>query len=180
MPTVSRITTLNQANATLSHCWSKLWTAGLQTVDKGVQTQDQRQLRSWLERWEVAFKEFLSNALASMGTEELTHCRILKANHLACTILASQAEPSATATNSGSFEAEFRAIVELAGAVLHTREQTSPPQSASTASTTSPVDFSPSTCVLDVHAPLYIVMARCSNVGLLDRANRISLQSRGI
>ncbi|TKA74138.1 hypothetical protein B0A55_06831 [Friedmanniomyces simplex] len=180
VPTISRITSLNQANATLSHCWDKLWTLGRQPVEKDGQAQEQQQLRIWLERWEKAFTDFLSASMASMADEDLTHCRVLKANHLTCTILASDASADATPRDFDAFEADFQAIVELAGAVLHARERTNSPQSASTASTASPVDCTAATRGLDIQAPLHVVMARCSNAGIWDRASRLSLQSRGL
>ncbi|KAK3115753.1 hypothetical protein LTR53_004573 [Teratosphaeriaceae sp. CCFEE 6253] len=92
--------------------------------------------------------------MPSMGGEDLTLCRVLKANHLACTILTSDAGPDATARESDGFEAEFQAIVELAGAVLDARDRHNSPQSASTASTASPIEATPATSGLDVQAPL--------------------------
>jgi len=179
MPTISRLTSMSQANATLSHCWNKLWSFGRQTVDQDYQTQERQVLRAWLERWEKAFTELLSSTLPTMGGEDLTQARVLKANHLACTILAFDAGPNATAQDFDVFQAEFQAIVELTGAVLQARERTTSPQSASTASTASPIDM-PTTCGLDVLAPLYLVQARCSNAGVWDRAHRLSLQARGL
>ncbi|KAK4889149.1 hypothetical protein LTR17_001396 [Elasticomyces elasticus] len=179
VPTISRISSLNQANATLSHCESKLRSSETR-VDSKDCTQERRQLRVWLERWEKAFTEFLSASMASMDGEDLTRCRVLKANHLACTILASDAGSDATCRDFDVYEAEFQAIVELVCAVLQARERLNSPQSASTTSTTSPVDSMTPPCALDVQAPLYIVMARCSNVGIWDRANRLSSQARGL
>ncbi|KAK0364587.1 hypothetical protein LTR02_007887 [Friedmanniomyces endolithicus] len=180
VPTISRITSLSQANATLSHCWSKLWIPDRHTTDENWQAQERSQLRIWLENWEKAFTDFLRSTMASMGGEDLTQCRVLKANHLTCTILASDAGPDATPQDFDGFEADFQAIVELAEAVLHARQRTNSPQSASTGSTASPVDSAPHAGGLDIQAPLYIVMARCSNAGVWDRASRLSLQSRGL
>ncbi|KAK0275232.1 hypothetical protein LTR35_011280 [Friedmanniomyces endolithicus] len=161
VPTISRITSLSQANATLSHCWSRLWIPGRHPTDENEQVQERQQLRIWLENWEKAFTDFLCSSMASMGGEDLTQCRVLKANHLLH-------HPS------------LRPIVELAEAVLHARQRTISPQSASTGSTASPVDSAPPVGSLDIQAPLYIVMARCSNAGVWDRASRLSLQSRGL
>ena len=182
MPNVFRISNLNQAHATLLHAWNKLWRPGpapasCESADekRDYLAQERRDLRDWLERWEQAFADYLSTAMKSMGAEDLTQCRILKANHLTCTILASDA--GSAPDDFDAFEGEFQAIVELVGAVLQARQDTSSPQSASTA---SPIEISSATSGLDVQAPLYVVLARCRNSTICDRANRFSLQSRGL
>ncbi|WPG98961.1 Hypothetical protein R9X50_00176300 [Acrodontium crateriforme] len=121
MPNVSRIYNLSQAHATLLHCSNKLTRSRDSAASSPSSTgtaspSSEDRLDKWLERWEQAFTDYLSNAMPSMGASELAECRVLKANHLACTILASSSGPHA-------FEAEFQAIIDLAGAVLKARSE---------------------------------------------------------
>ncbi|KAK4554791.1 hypothetical protein LTR86_008293 [Recurvomyces mirabilis] len=180
VPTVPSITSLNQAHATLLHCWNRIWKSGIAAIP-GQTTQEKpildfterRELCEWLEKWEKAFTEYLATAMTSMGQQDLTQCRVLKANHLGCTILASGSEVWPESTFM--FEDEFRAIIELAGAVLQARETMSP-QSASTA---SPVEPTPQTSGLDVHMPLSIVIMRCQHAAIRERAHILAVHSRG-
>ena len=169
MPNVTQISSLGQAHATLLHCWTKLSrtsqespssTSSTQSSPSSV-TDEKRHFQKWLEQWELAFSAFLSNSMASMNTEDVTHSRILKTNHLACTILVSDAEPAALDV----FEAEFRAIVELAGAVLRSRFQSDSPQD-----TNSSGGSVPFTAGLDVKEPLHVVVSRCNQASLRTRA----------
>ena len=180
IPTVPSITSLNQAHATLLHCWNRLWKSGT-AAPPGQSLRDlpkydfteRRELCEWLERWEKAFTEYLSTAMSNMGQQDLTQCRVLKANHLACTVVA--ADSGAGPESAIIFEDEFRAIIELAEAVLRARETMSP----QSASTTSPIEPTPETTGLDVHAPLSIVVSRCPNKDTRERAHRLALHSRG-
>lgn len=182
VPSVTRISNLNQGHATLLHAWNKLWRPApappaCESPEEKREyfAQERRQLRQWLGRWEQAFAEYLAASMTSMGAEDLTQSRVLKANHLTCTILASDA--GAQPHDFDAFEAEFHAIVELADAILQARQTIPSPQSAST---TLPIERGSPTSGLDVQAPLYVVLARCSNRVIWDRANRLSLQSRGL
>lgn len=58
-----------------------------------------------------------------MINEDITESRVLKANHLACTIMAS----GVSATTWKSFDTDFNAILELAGAVLRSRHVSATP-----------------------------------------------------
>jgi hypothetical protein len=155
MPNVNRVTSLGQAQATLQHCWTKLSsfvqdypssasTASSSDSSSSVGEERQRFL-TWLEKWESAFTEYLTNAMATMNSEDITQSRILKTNHLACTILVADCDPSQAA-----FEAEFNAIIELATAVLQAgySSEHMPPTSPSTS--------------LDVIDPLMVVISRCN------------------
>ena len=95
--------------------------------------------------------------MASLNNQDITHSRILKTNHLACTVLASDAGPSAFDV----FEAEFRAIVELAGAVLRSRHLADSPQDA---------DSKTFAMSLDVKEPLSVVASRCYQGHIRTRA----------
>ena len=124
--------------------------------------EEKQRFRQWLEQWELAFTTFLSNAMTSMASDDVTQSRVLKANHLACTILASDAGPSGLDV----FDSEFNAIVELAGAVLRSRHFSDSPQDA-----TSPTEpTSPIIAGLDVKEPLYVVRARCHQTATRNQA----------
>jgi len=84
-----------------------------------------------------------------MRGDELTRSRILKANHLSCTILASDGR------SFNTFDSEFQAIVDLAGAILQTR---------------APNTLRSDSNTLDVREPLHVVAARCSRVSTRNQA----------
>ena len=132
MPTVTRITSLTQAHATLLHCYNRLArftnestpsTESPSTPSSDDTDQERNRFQQWLEQWEVAFSAYLATAMASMVNEDITESRILKTNHLACTIMAS----GVNATTSKTFDADFRAILELSGAVLRSRHLSESP-----------------------------------------------------
>ena len=171
MPNVTRITSLNQAHATLLHCCNKLArfaqscrSPGSPTTSNDSINEERRQFQLWLEKWEAAFTEFLSYAAAAMSSQELSQCRILKANHLACNVVASDLAPGST--GSDAFESELQAILDLASAVLQLREGTTSPRGA-----VSSPEVNPFTSGLDVRDPLYIVLAHCRKQQFRDRAN---------
>lgn len=163
MPIVTRVTSLSQAHATLQHCWVKLSsfvqdypasgsTTSSSSSDGAAVTMERQRFQTWLEQWEVAFTGFLTVAMAAMYGDDITQSRILKTNHLACTILA--------ADNETTFDNEFNAIVELAGAVLRSRSTGSPsPESNIGGPLTWPPTFTAAT--LDVLDPLMVVISRC-------------------
>jgi hypothetical protein len=95
-----------------------------------------------------------------MTNEDVTESRVLKANHLACTILTSDGIPSILDDPDN----DQRAIVELAGAVLRLRYLEDLPQETKH-------DSSPSTAPqLDVREPLHVVVSRCSEESTRIRA----------
>ena len=173
MPNVSKISSLNQAEATLLHCWTKLArvasastpTSSELSSQPSSPVADRQHYQKWMEQWELAFTTFLTNAMASMSNEDITQSRILKANHLACTILAADDQPSFDA-----FEAEFRAIIELVDTVLRSRYHgDSPREPRSTES-------SPVSAVLDVKDPLYVVLSHCNKETIRSRAAELLLR----
>lgn len=177
MPNVTRLSSLAQAHATLLHCWTKLSrfmqeANSLASVGSSAAAQrrtalidERRHFQQWLNQWETAFTAFLSSAVASMTTEDITQSRVLKTNHLACTVLASDDPPS--------FESEFQAIVDLSGAVLRSRQQlasgASPRSNTSTASDSS----SASLRGLDVREPLIVLLGRCRQEPIRGRAREL-------
>ena len=161
MPVVTRITSLGQAQATLQHCATKLsksWQGNpgrSSPPDSPIDAHGRRHFQQWLEQWEQAFTAYLSFAMPSMKTEDITQCRVLKANHLSCTILASEG------TSFDRFDREFQAIVELAGAVIQSRRQKPDSRSQSPEGSTE---------TLDVREPLYVVAARCDRAATRTQA----------
>ncbi|KAF2171782.1 hypothetical protein M409DRAFT_63365 [Zasmidium cellare ATCC 36951] len=169
MPTVTRITSLGQAQATLQHCSTKLsksWQnnpARNSPPGSPLDASDKRHFQQWLDQWEQAFTAYLSYAMPTMKGDEISRSRILKANHLSCAILASDRGPHPSAYQV--FDAEFQAIVELAGAVVQSR-----PQKSDRSSTESPTEAGPASSSLDVREPLYVVVARCDRASTRNQA----------
>lgn len=104
--------------------------------------------------------------MASMTNGSLTQSRILKTNHLACTILVSDLEPG----DFDVYEAEFRAIIELAGAVLRSRYFADSPQESKAESESDAIPFA---ARLDVKEPLNVVAARCTESRIRRRAEEL-------
>ncbi|CAK1364283.1 hypothetical protein CB0940_07985 [Cercospora beticola] len=171
MPVVSHITSIAQAQATLQHCATRLnksWQgnpARASPPGSPIDGQEKRHFQRWLEQWEQAFTAYLSLHMSGMKPDEVTRSRILKANHLSCTILASQAGPSMRTDDV--FANECQAIVELANAVTVARQK---------AGSQSPVSSSPGASTLDIREPLYVVVACCNRTGVRNKA--IELISR--
>lgn len=167
MPTVSKLSSLSQAHATLLHCWTKIskfayeYPSPSTPSSRGASPviEDRQHFQRWLEQWEAAFTAFLTNAMPSMSNEDVTESRVLKANHLACTILVNDRIPSPR----DAPEVDFHAIVELAGAVLRIRHLADSPQERKSES-------SPSMTQLDVKEPLHVVASRCSQESIRARA----------
>ncbi|KAM3416574.1 hypothetical protein BST61_g8165 [Cercospora zeina] len=172
MPVVSQITTLAQAHATLQHCATRLnksWQgnpARASPPGSPIDGQEKRHFQRWLEQWEQAFTAYLSLHMSGMKADEVTRSRILKANHLSCTILASEAGPRLRADDM--LASECQAIVELAHAVVAARQKSAGSQ--------SPASSSPGASTLDIREPLYVVTACCNRSGLRNKA--IELISR--
>lgn len=133
MPTITRITSLTQAHATLLHCWNRLARFANDSAPNSAESpktpssddtdQERNRFQQWLEQWELAFTAYLSTAMASMVNEDITESRILKTNHLACAIMAS----GINATTSRSFDSDFNAILELSSAVMRSRHLSDSP-----------------------------------------------------
>ena len=178
MPNVSRIYSLSQAHATLLHCRNRLTSfaqgyANCEATksDHARVSDEQQQYQRWLERWEAAFTDYLSAAMTSMASEDLTQSRVLKANHLACTVVASDVK--ADESSFDRFDSEFQAIVELAGAVLQFRQRPNSPQSATSS------ESSATSQGLDVRDPLHVVTARCNRNTIHHRATELLLRCHG-
>lgn len=160
MPVISRISSLDQAEATLQHCairLSKSWQnnpARASPPSSPIDGNERRHFQQWLGQWEQAFTAYLSVSMAGMKSDDITRCRVLKANQLSCTILASDAGPNAR--SSSMYESECRAIVELANVIVSSR----PPLGGSSSLKTATARDSMPRC-LDVREPLYVVVARC-------------------
>ena len=165
MPNVSKISNLNQAHATLLLCSTRLLPTDQSPMSSPRSPQSttsdyKRPYQQWLETWEIAFSAYLANSMASMSSEDVTRSRILKANHLALTILAADGDPPAF----DLFEADFRAILELCGAVLRSRYQADSPQEL------KPSEKLTSASDLDVKEPLSVVISQCDDHGVRVKA----------
>ncbi|OQO13372.1 hypothetical protein B0A48_01600 [Cryoendolithus antarcticus] len=122
MPAPRSTTTLPQATQTLTLCSNKLHLLfrHLSSASPGSPAYtalltEMHRFKPWLETWESAFSRHLATAMPNMPPEQVRDCRIVKANHLACVVLAST--PRAAAERE-PFSTEGRAIVGLAVAVL--------------------------------------------------------------
>ncbi|EGP88803.1 uncharacterized protein MYCGRDRAFT_103708 [Zymoseptoria tritici IPO323] len=104
--------------------------------------------------------------MKGMNEADIARCRVLKANHLSCQVLASDniVEP----TSLDAFEADFQAIVELSKAVLQPSGNPTGVQSSSSSASSSGL--------LDVRCPLSVVAARCNRPHI--RAQAIELLGR--
>lgn len=182
MPSVSRITSLNQAHATLLHCCNKLarfeqccqpqTSTPSSPVLQNTQADERSVFRQWLQRWESAFSQFLSSYASGMSNEDLSQCRILKANHIACNIVASNARPGTLEFDL--YEQDFQAIIDLATSVLQTRQRI---QSSSPLSAASTPDAGPRAVAgLDVRDPLCILLVSCRKQVLRNRANDLLMR----
>lgn len=178
MPTVTRITSLTQAHATLLHCWTRLskFIGGSAPNSDSPDTpisedsdEGRNRFQSWLEQWENAFTAYLSTAMPSMVNEDITESRILKTNHLACTIVAS----GINATTSQRFDGDFNAILELSTAVLRSRFLPETPQDALAERRTLRTGAN-----LDVFHPLQLVCTYSSQEDTRRRAAELLMDFR--
>lgn len=169
MPNVTKFSDFNQAQATLLHCFNRLTRYQQSSehinIDHDERMDRERQdCRQWLDKWEKVFTEFLSTSMMGADPDFVTQCRVLKANHLACSILASDA--SEPFSSSPKPDHDFAAIVDLASAVLQSRHIETSPVSAACSSRAKPT-----TPGLDVRDPLRLVVARCPHPRFRSRAN---------
>lgn len=178
MPKVTRITSLTQAHATLLHCWARLskFTSESAPNSESPDTpisddtdQGRSRFLAWLEQWEIAFTAYLSTAMPSMVNEDITESRILKTNHLACTIMAN----GINATTSRTFDRDFNAILELSAAVIRSRNfPESPPDTLPERRTMR------SGANLDVFHPLQLVCTYSSQEDARRRAAELLMDFR--
>lgn len=168
LPNTTRFTVLSQAHATLLLCCTKLSKFNQEQTSTSsfawspISTgSERRAFQLWLEAWELAFSTFLGNAVATMSEEDLMLSRMLKTNHLACTILASESSSVA----NDDFEAEYRAIIDLAGVVLTWHRGSDSAQVLQ-----SKPDASGPSNALDVREPLFVVVSRCNDSALRNKA----------
>ncbi|QIW99421.1 hypothetical protein AMS68_004939 [Peltaster fructicola] len=135
MPSATKAGNIEQAQATLFLCSIKLrgrielWAqrSGSNFVAEG------HAFRTWLESWETAFSALLSNAMPSMHQDDVDRCRVIKANHLSCIVLAALLESNPGARRA-NVDKDCLAIVGLATAVLdgHTSHSSRASKSAMT------------------------------------------------
>jgi hypothetical protein len=123
MPAVRSSCTLVQAEATLQLCsnrlknhFRRLIDSDHLSIDTAIILAEMRRYQSWLEQWEMAFSAQLAVAMPTMTQVEIKKCRVIKANHLSTSIMASIA--GVKESDFEPFLPEFRAIIGLAAATL--------------------------------------------------------------
>lgn len=124
----------------------------------------------WFSQWEAAFTAFLSEQRDFMTNMDLKRAMVLKANHLVGTMLAS-VDQSAGPVAYDAYEAEFRAIVDLAREVLASFSCPPLPTLSGPNSGTPYLSFS-----LWVTDPLWMAISRCRNPTI--RQSAFTLLSR--
>lgn len=124
----------------------------------------------WFTQWETAFTTFLSDQREFMSNMDLKRAMVLKANHLVGTMLAS-VDQSAGPVAYDAYEAEFRAIVDLAREVLASFSCPPLPTLSGPNSGTPYLSFS-----LWVTDPLWMAISRCRNPTI--RQSAFTLLSR--
>lgn len=124
----------------------------------------------WFSQWEQAFTAFLSDQRDFMSNMDLKRAMVLKANHLVGTMLAS-VDQSAGPVAYDAYEAEFRAIVDLAREVLASFSCPPLPTLSGPNSGTPYLSFS-----LWVTDPLWMAISRCRNPTI--RQSAFTLLSR--
>lgn len=123
-------------------------------------TQKHLRFTPWLSKWEQAFATFLFNYSTFLAHEDMQKAKVLKANHLLCNILA-QVDTTTSPAAWEQFTSEFKAIFDLATAVLDT--------AVLGAGSSEPRECAQMPCVsfeLWVSEPLFVCASRCTDPGL--------------
>ncbi len=118
----------------------------------------------WFAQWERAFTAYLAAHRENMSNMDLKRAMVLKANHLVGTMLAS-VDQSAGPVAYDAYEAEFRAIVDLAREVLSSFSCPPLPTLTGGSSGTPYLSFS-----LWVTDPLWMAISRCRNPSIRQAA----------
>ena len=118
----------------------------------------------WFAKWEAAFTSYLADRREFMSNMDLKRAMVLKANHLVGTMLAS-VDQSAGPVAYDAYEAEFRAIVDLAREVLASFSCPPLPTLTGGSSGTPYLSFS-----LWVTDPLWMAISRCRNPSIRQAA----------
>jgi hypothetical protein len=115
----------------------------------------------WLKTWEQSFSEFLFHESANLSTEDMQRARVLKANHIAATIVAKG--PLGRVGGWPGFNNACKAIIDLSASVLNTY--------ALSPGSDLPTFHLPSLAFgLWIYEPCFIVMARCNDPELRKQA----------
>lgn len=116
---------------------------------------------AWFQTWECAFTAFLAQESTRLDSETLNGCRLLKAHHLAASILAG-ADYTLGETAWARVSKEFSIIVELLDGILillPKRPVTpDPPQTPYLTATMGMIE------------PLYLTATRCPDSGISGKA----------
>lgn len=163
LPKLSTIRSLEHANKTLRVVYSNLLTYHqdyvtghtLGTISYNV-AQKQARFVPWLRQWESSFAEYLFKEAGGLSPDDMSRAKVLKATHLLAMILA-QVDNAAGWDAWRPFENEFKAIIDLAAAVLDS-------QQFGHVSEFEGLHYFP--CMsfgLWVNEPLFVCMSRCTN-----------------
>lgn len=125
LPDVDAIHSLSHASRILHVIYTNLLlyqhnaSAYLFGADVTTAGPAQKHLRfaPWLRNWERRFADFLFRHSRTLSHAQMQHAKVLKANHLLCTILAS-VDTARGWAGWEPFTGEFKAILDLAAAVL--------------------------------------------------------------
>lgn len=168
LPDLDTIYTLDEANDTLYLVYSNIliFHQSLRaycpspTDDlSAAATQKHLRFSPWLKLWEQAFATFLFRESASLSHEDMQKAKVLKANHLLCTVLA-RVDTTAGFWAWEPFTPEFKAIVDLAAAVLNAEHRSTASECAGRRAGIEHVPCMSSG--LWIADPLYVCLSRCT------------------
>ena len=168
LPDVSQIHNLQHANWTLYFTWIMVYIfcqdamLAMPPFELAARLTKKREIfLPWLKTWEQSFSEFLFSESANLSTEDMQRARLLKANHIATTILAKG--PLGRVGGWPGFNDACKAIIDLSASVLNTYAQ-SPGSGLPT------FHFPFLAFGLWISEPCFIVMARCNDPELRKQA----------
>ena len=168
LPEVSRLHSLQHANWTLHFIHTKLMLFCQDTrldttpYEHAMRVAEKRQLFSaFLKTWEAAFADYLYREASALSTHDMHRAKVLKANHIAITMLTNLEHHSQAGYEP--FKNECRAIIDLSASVLNT-------YTLVPGTTLNTLQFPFLTFGLWVSEPLFIVMSRCPDPELRRQA----------
>ena len=159
LPDASRIHSIDHANWTLHYAYIGLLTACQDCRQSGgsgafafLEAQKYHLYKPFLKTWERSFADFLFREASSLERSDMERAKVLKANHIAATILASVG--CCKQEEYKPYDNECKAIVEFSASVLDT-------YALHQGGTLSKSQFPFLSFGLWVSEPLFLVMARC-------------------
>ena len=162
LPDVSRLHSLEHANWTLHYVYISILVfcqdcrLDVNPYELSVKMAEKYlSFAPWLKVWEASFADFLFRESSSLSAHDMQRAKVLKANHIGATLLATIDHGSGCAAWE-PYDNDCRAIIDLSASVLTT-------YTLNPGATLSKFQF-PFLCfALWVAEPLFIVMSRCCN-----------------